>query len=152
VRVHGDPHGIVQISAFILSRLILIDISYTPSPFGRGLGRGDQIKATACLIPSSCPSRLWLPASLYHLHPCRRPGGRRDDLFLLLRLNFIPQQLQGSQGRIVVRLITNFTNQLCIHNLVVFIDDNNGPGGNTGQRAIGDQDTVVLRKTTRAHQ
>jgi len=59
-----------------------------PSPTGRGLGRakrgvGDRFNKHFIFIhtPSCWPPRLWLPASLYRLHPCRRPGGRRNPSF-----------------------------------------------------------------------
>jgi hypothetical protein len=56
-------------------------------------GAGDKIKATACVYISSLPGPLGfgfllrlkrLLLALYRLRTCRCPGGRGNDLFVLL--------------------------------------------------------------------
>ena len=50
---------------------------------------------------------------------------------------------QRSQGRIVVRLFGDFVHQLAVNNLVIFINTDHRPRGQTGQRTGCNGDTVI---------
>ena len=52
--------------------------------------------------------------------------------------------LERSQGRVVVRFVSDFAHQLAVQHLVVFIQHHHGTGGHAGQRAGAQGNTVVL--------
>src|SRR5690606_10057245 len=52
--------------------------------------------------------------------------------------------LQNGKRCVVVRLVLDFRNQLGVQHLVAFVENDDGAGGQAGERTISDGDAVVL--------